>query len=37
MRAIGSGRFWLGVAVGAIVVPIVLKKVAPGIQAKLPG
>lgn len=37
MGLLGSGRFWVGVAVGAIVVPIVLRKIAPGLQAKLPG
>lgn len=37
MRTLGSGKFWIGVAVGAIVVPMVLGKVAPGVKAKLPG
>lgn len=36
MSILGSGRFWVGVAVGAIVVPMVLSKVAPGVKAKLP-
>lgn len=37
MAILTSGRFWIGVAVGAVVVPMVLKKVAPSLQAKLPG
>lgn len=36
MGILTSGRFWVGVAVGAVVVPMVLKKVAPSIGAKLP-
>lgn len=36
MGILTSGRFWVGVVVGAVVVPMVLKKVAPGVQAKLP-
>lgn len=30
-------RFLIGVAVGAVVVPVLLAKVAPGAKAKLPG
>lgn len=37
MGILTSGRFWIGVAVGATVVPIVLTKVAPGLKAKIPG
>lgn len=36
MSIVGSGRFWIGVAVGAVVVPMVLNKVAPSLKAKLP-
>lgn len=31
-----SGRFWIGVGVGAVVVPVVLGRVAPGLKAKIP-
>jgi hypothetical protein len=34
---IKSPRFWIGVGVGAVVVPIALNKFAPGLKAKLPG
>lgn len=37
MSLLGSGRFWIGVVAGAVVVPLVLSKVAPGLKAKLPG
>lgn len=37
MTLLKSSRFWIGVAVGAVAVPVVLGKVAPGIKAKLPG
>lgn len=30
-------RFWVGVAVGVVVGPMVLGKVAPGMKAKIPG
>lgn len=36
MGLLGSGRFWIGVVTGAVVVPLVLKKVAPGLKSKLP-
>lgn len=36
MGILKSSRFWIGVAVGAVAVPVVLNKVAPGIRAKLP-
>lgn len=36
MGILTSGRFWIGVAAGAIIVPVVLSKVAPGLKAKLP-
>jgi hypothetical protein len=36
MRIIRSSNFWIGVAVGAVAVPIVLGRVAPGLKAKLP-
>jgi len=37
MRIVKSHQFWVGVIVGAVVVPVVLNKVAPGMKAKLPG
>lgn len=36
MRILTNGKFWLGVVTGAVVVPIVLGKFAPGMKAKLP-
>jgi hypothetical protein len=36
MRILKSHQFWIGVAVGAFVVPTVLSRVAPGVAAKLP-
>lgn len=36
MRILKSSYFWIGVATGAVVVPVVLQKVAPGVKAKLP-
>lgn len=36
MSALKSGRFWAGVAVGVVVGPMVLSKIAPGLKAKLP-
>jgi len=36
MRLIKDKRFLLGVAVGAVVVPIALGKFAPNLKAKLP-
>lgn len=37
MGTLKSGKFWIGVAVGVIVGPMVLSKVAPGLKAKIPG
>ncbi len=37
MKTLKSPQFWLGVAVGAVVVPIVLTKYAPGLKARIPG
>jgi hypothetical protein len=37
MGYLKSGKFWVGVAVGAVVVPIVLSRYAPGLKAKIPG
>jgi hypothetical protein len=36
MRMVRSGNFWIGVVVGAVAVPIVLGRFAPGLKAKLP-
>lgn len=36
MGLLSSGRFWIGVATGAVVVPLVLSKVAPSLRSKLP-
>jgi hypothetical protein len=36
MRIVRSSNFWIGVAVGAVAVPIILGKIAPGLKAKLP-
>lgn len=36
MAILKNGKFWAGVAVGAIIGPVVLQKIAPGIKAKLP-
>lgn len=36
MGLIKSRGFWIGFAVGAVVGPVVLSKVAPGLKAKLP-
>lgn len=36
MRILKDSRFWVGVAVGAVVGPMVLQRVAPGVKAKLP-
>lgn len=37
MSLLGSGKFWIGVVAGAVVVPVILKKVAPSVSSKLPG
>lgn len=37
MRIVKSGTFWIGVVVGAVVVPVVLSKVAPSVKSKIPG
>lgn len=37
MGTLKSGKFWIGVAVGVFVGPMVLNKVAPGMKAKIPG
>lgn len=37
MGILTSGKFWVGVITGAVVVPLVLSKVAPGVKSKLPG
>lgn len=37
MRTLKSGQFWMGVAVGVVVAPMVLNKFAPGLKAKIPG
>lgn len=37
MGTLKSPKFWIGVAVGAVVVPLVLGKFAPGLKAKIPG
>lgn len=36
MGILTSGRFWIGVATGLVIVPVVLSKVAPSLKAKLP-
>jgi hypothetical protein len=36
MRIVKSQNFWIGVVVGAVVGPMVLQRVAPGVKAKLP-
>lgn len=36
MGILKNGKFWGGVVVGAVVGPLILSKVAPGIKAKLP-
>jgi hypothetical protein len=36
MGLLKDKKFWIGVAVGVFVVPIVLNK-APGVKSKLPG
>lgn len=37
MRIVRSHQFWVGVIVGAVVVPVVLGKVAPSVKSKIPG
>ncbi len=37
MKFLKSGEFWAGVVVGAVVVPVVLSKYAPGLKARIPG
>lgn len=37
MGILTSGRFWIGVAAGLVVAPMILSKVAPGLKAKIPG
>lgn len=37
MRTLKSSKFWIGVVTGAVVVPVVLGKFAPGMKAKIPG
>jgi hypothetical protein len=36
MRILRSTEFWIGVGVGAVVVPIALRKFAPSAASKLP-
>lgn len=36
MNTLRSSKFWVGFAVGVVIGPMVLGKVAPGIKAKLP-
>lgn len=36
MGIIKSPTFWIGVVTGAVVGPLVLSKVAPGLKSKLP-
>lgn len=35
-RILKSSSFWVGVVTGAVVGPMVLAKIAPGVKAKLP-
>lgn len=35
MRIVKSHQFWIGVAVGMFVVPVVLDKVAPNMKSKV--
>jgi hypothetical protein len=35
-RFLRSGHFWAGVVVGAVVGPMVMGKVMPGLKAKIP-
>lgn len=37
MRILKDHRFWIGVAVGTVVGPMVINKVAPGLGKNLPG
>lgn len=37
MGLLKDHRFWIGVAVGALVVPPLLNKAAPNVGSKLPG
>jgi len=37
MRTLKSHQFWIGVALGVVVGPVILGKVAPGLKAKIPG
>lgn len=32
-----SHNFWIGVGVGALVVPVVMSRTMPGMKARLPG
>lgn len=36
MATLKSPKFWVGFVVGAVVGPMVLTRVAPGLKAKLP-
>lgn len=36
-RILKNRTFWIGVAAGVVVGPVVLGKVAPGLKAKIPG
>lgn len=35
-KILRSGNFWAGIVVGAVVGPMLLGKVAPGLKAKIP-
>lgn len=35
-RILKSSNFWIGVVAGAVVGPMILSKVAPGLKAKIP-
>jgi hypothetical protein len=37
MGLLKDHRFWIGVAVGALVVPPLMKKAAPSVSQKMPG
>lgn len=37
MSIVRNRTFWVGVAVGVVVGPVVLGKFAPGLKARIPG